>query len=128
MRNFSIVVGDAMNVTDTVFKQDFSDIVWDDLKSIIEDKQTKIKYSNPNKRYDLAYRYKKSTMIWLFLVCVLAIALPVAESLYFENPDILWLILASLVFIIIKYIVGIHNGLWIFFMLCLFDSNSRVVC
>ena len=116
-----------MNVANTVFHHDFPEIDWEDLKLIIQDKQTKIKYLDSSKRFDLAYRYKKTSMIGLFLICVLAIVLPVAEYLYYDNPAILWLIAAGIVFVLINYVVGTHNRFWMLLLICLFDTNSRVV-
>ena len=116
-----------MNVADTIFRDDFSGIAWEELKSIIEDKQTKIKYLASSKRYDLAYRYEKASMLGLFLICVLSTILPVAEQLYFGNPDILWLILIDIVFVLINYIIGTHNRLWMFLLICLCDTNSRFI-
>lgn len=58
---------------------------------------------------------------------MLSTILPVVENLYLGNPDILWLILVGIVFVLINYIIGTHNRLWMFLLICLFDTNSRFI-
>jgi SpoVK/Ycf46/Vps4 family AAA+-type ATPase len=116
-----------MNETEIVLNQDFSNVAWDEIKAILEDEKTKIEYANDNKKYDLAYSFKKSSLVWLFLICILGIILPFVEYFIFDNSYFFILIAVDLVFIAISGKVTTPKWFWVIFALGLFNYNDRII-
>ena len=115
-----------MNEKEIILRKDFPGLDWRGIKAILEEPKTEIQYADKNKKYDLAYQYKKNTLVYLFLICILGVLLPFGEYAVNGNQYFFLLILVNLGFVLIKGKNEIPAWFWVGALMGFSDYNDWI--
>lgn len=115
-----------MNEKEIILKNDFPGLDWQGIKAILDEPTTEIQYADNNKKYDLAYQYKKKTLVYLFLIFILGALLPFGEYAIVGNQYFFLLILVNLGFVLIKGKNEIPAWFWVGALIGISDYNDCI--